>query len=56
MLNEGFMSLDDTSHHSKYDRSSANSSPLTQPVNPAAANLPRLPKISSYPKISPEKR
>ena len=51
VLNEGFMSLDDSSHHSKYDRSSLNSSPLIQSQNPAAANLPRLPKISIYRKF-----
>lgn len=50
------MSVDDSSHHSKYDRTSQNSSPLTHSHNPAAANLPRLPKISNFRKLSPEKR
>jgi hypothetical protein len=56
VLNEGFMSVDDSSHHSKYDRASTTSSPLSlsqSQHNPAAANLPRLPKKKK--KGSPEK-
>jgi hypothetical protein len=59
VMNEGFMSVDDSSHHSKYDRESATTSPLSLSLhNPAAANLPRLPKKSQgfQKKPSPEKR
>lgn len=58
VLNEGFMSVDDSSHHSKYDRESAVTSPLSLSVhNPAAANLPRLQKKSvTQAKPSPDKR